>query len=78
MLICIQAQDSAETLLSNVQMQGDQMTAEIGNQLYKATIVSHLHLDEQVWHMSTSCLIKVDRTLLILGRLLGLHVNTLP
>ena len=39
---------SEPTSLSNVCLEGTLLTAELGGQLYKATVVSHTYLDEQV------------------------------
>ncbi len=48
MLAVPQAQAGEESIMTNVALQGSVLTAELGGQLYKATISSHTYLDEQV------------------------------
>ena len=42
--------------VSNVVLQGEVLSAELGGQLYQATLSSHSYLDEQVIFCESLCL----------------------
>lgn len=44
--------------MENVRLEGDVLTAELGSQLYRATVSSHYYLDEQV-HAPKRILLKM-------------------